>query len=41
MKLKRNVYIALGAAAWKYGMPYARKRIQQRKADRRQAAATA
>ena len=35
MKLRRNLYAAIGMAAWKYGMPYAKKKWQARQQDSR------
>jgi hypothetical protein len=35
MKLRRNLYAAVGMAAWKYGMPYAKKKWQARQDSRR------
>ena len=40
MKLRRNLYMVLGMAAWRYGMPYARKRLQDRENGQRQATAS-
>lgn len=35
MKLRRNLYAAIGMAALKYGMPYAKKKWQARQDSRR------
>ena len=34
MKMRRNLYAMLGMAAWKFGMPYAKKKMQARKAQK-------
>jgi hypothetical protein len=35
MKLRRNLYAAVGMAAWRYGLPYAKKKWQGRRGSRR------
>jgi hypothetical protein len=35
MKLRRNLYVAVGMVAWKYGQPYAKKKWQARRDSRR------
>jgi hypothetical protein len=38
MKMRKNLYAMLGMAAWKFGMPYAKKKLNSRRAAKSTAA---
>ena len=34
MRMRKNLYAMLGMAAWKFGRPYAKKKLDSRRARR-------